>query len=122
MNKVIDAFNVGKSNLISAKALFEIGQYRDSVTMSYYAMYSVGLALLLKKNTSPKTHSGTMRQIAKEYVKPGLLSKETYEFLNGGMADRNKSSYDYSAVFNEETAEEYIFKAKRFISEAEVLL
>ena len=48
--------------------------------------------------------------------------KETYEFLNGGMADRNKSSYDYSAVFNEETAEEYIFKAKRFISEAEVLL
>ena len=34
LNKVIDAFNVGKSNLISAKALFEIGQYRDSVTMS----------------------------------------------------------------------------------------
>ena len=118
----MDAFNVGKSNLISARALFEIGQYRDCVTMSYYAMYSVGLALLLKKNTSPKTHSGTMRQIAKEYVKQGLLSKETYEFLNGGMADRNKSSYDYSAVFNEETAEEYIFKAKRFISEAEVLL
>ena len=28
--------------------------------------------------------------------------KETYEFLNGGMADRNKSSYDYSVVFNEE--------------------
>ena len=71
----MDAFNVGKSNLISARALFEIGQYRDCVTMSYYAMYSVGLALLLKKNTSPKTHSGTMRQIAKEYVKPGLLSK-----------------------------------------------
>ena len=32
--KVMDALNVGKSNLISAKALFEIGQYRDSVTMS----------------------------------------------------------------------------------------
>ena len=36
----MDAFNVGKNNLISAKALFEIGQDRDSVTMSYYAMYS----------------------------------------------------------------------------------
>ncbi|MBE6504985.1 MAG: hypothetical protein IJP99_03095 [Methanobrevibacter sp.] len=35
---------MGKSNLISAKALFEIGQYRDFVTMYYYAMYSEGLA------------------------------------------------------------------------------
>ena len=122
MNKVIDAFNVGKSNLISAKALFEIGQYRDSVTMSYYAMYSAGLALLLKKDISPRTHGGTMRQLAKEYVKPGLLSKETFEFLNGGMADRNKSSYDYSVVFTEETAKKYICKAERFIDEAEALL
>ena len=122
MNKVLDAFNVGKSNLISAKALFEIGQYRDSVTMSYYAMYSAGLALLLKKDISPGTHGGTMRQLAKEYVKTGLLSKETYVYLNGGMADRNKSSYDYSAVFTEEMAEKYICKAERFIDEAEALL
>ena len=56
LNKVIDAFNVGKSNLISAKALFEIGQYRDSVTMSYYAMYSAGLALLLKKDIFLQEH------------------------------------------------------------------
>ena len=122
MNKVMDAFNVGKNNLISAKALFEIGQYRDSITMSYYAMYSAGLALLLKKDISPRTHGGTIRQLAKEYVKPWLLSKETFEFLNGGMADRNKSSYDYSVVFTEETAEKYICKAERFIDESETLL
>ena len=122
LDKVMDALNVGKSNLISAKALFEISQYRDSVTMSYYAMYLAALALLLKKDISPGTHGGTMRQLAKEYVKPGLLSKQTYEFLNGGMADRNKSSYDYSAVFSEEIAEKYICKAERFINEAETLI
>ena len=118
----MDALNVGKNNLISAKALFEIGQYRDSVTMSYYAMYSTALALLLKKDISPKTHGGTMRQLAKEYVKPGLLSKQTYEFLNSGMADRNKSSYDYSTVFSEEIAEKYICKAELFINEVETLI
>ena len=122
MDKVTDALNVGKENLISAKALFQIGQYRDSVTMSYYAMYSAGLALLLKKDIAPSTHGGTMRQLAKEYVKTGQLDKETYEFLNGGMADRNKSSYDYSAVFNENIAEKYINRAERFIDEAEKLL
>ncbi|WP_292888921.1 HEPN domain-containing protein [Methanobrevibacter sp. UBA212] len=70
-----------KSQLISSKMLYEGGQYRDSVTMSYYAMYSSALALLLKKSISPKTHEGTLRPLAKEYVKIGLLSKETYGYL-----------------------------------------
>jgi hypothetical protein len=76
-----DAINVGKSQLISSKMLFEGGQYRDSVTMSYYAIYSSALALLLEKSISPKTHKGTLRQLAKEYVKTGLLSKESYGYL-----------------------------------------
>ena len=49
LDKVKNAINVGKSQLISSKILFDGGQYRDSVTMSYYAMYSSALALLLKK-------------------------------------------------------------------------
>ncbi len=63
-----------------------------------------------------------MRQLAKEYVKTGLLSKDTYDFIKKGMADRNKSSYDYSAVFTEEIAEEYISKSEQFINETETLL
>ena len=55
-------------------------------------------------------------------MKPGLLSKQTYEFLNSGMADRNKSSYDYSTVFSEEIAEKYICKAELFINEVETLI
>lgn len=53
LDKVKDALNVGKSQLISSKTLFEAEQYRDSITMSYYAMYSSALALLLKKDISP---------------------------------------------------------------------
>ena len=48
----MDKVNAGKGQLISSKILFEGGQYRDSVTMSYYAMYSSALALLLKKEIS----------------------------------------------------------------------
>ncbi len=44
-----------KIHLILSKMLFEGGQYSDSVTMSYYAMYSSASALLLKKGISPKT-------------------------------------------------------------------
>lgn len=122
MDNVREAFNVGKEQLISSKMLFEGGQYRDSVTLSYYAMYSSALALLLKKDISPKTHEGTLRQLAKEYVKEGLLSKEAYDYLYDGRILRNKSSYDYSVVFSEELVEELIFQAEKFIDEVEQLL
>lgn len=104
MDEVKNAFNVAKEQLISSKILFEDGHYRDSITLSYYAMYSSALALLLKKNISPKTHEGVLRQLTKEYVKEGLFSKESYDYLYDGRTLRNKSSYDYSIVFTEELA------------------
>lgn len=122
MDNPKDAINVGKSQLISSKMLYEGGQYRDSVTMSYYAMYSSALALLLKKSISPKTHEGTLRQLAKEYVKTGLLSKETYGYLYDARETRNDSSYGYSKTFTEEDAEELILQAEKFINEVETLL
>ena len=121
MDNPKDAINVGKSQLISSKMLFECGQYRDSVTMSYYAMYSSALALLLKKGISPKTHEGTLRQLAKEYVKTGLLSKESYGYLYDSRETRNDSSYGYSKTFAEEDAEKLILQAEKFINEVETL-
>ena len=122
MDNPKDAINVGKSQLISSKMLYEGGQYRDSVTMSYYAMYSSALALLLKKSISPKTHEGTLRQLAKEYVKTGLLSKETYGYLYDARETRNDSSYGYSKNFTEEDAETLILHAEKFINEVETIL
>ena len=90
--------------------------------MSYYAMYSSALALLLKKDISPKTHEGTLRQLAKEYVKTGLLSKESYNFIYNARETRNDSSYDYSRTFSDEDAETLILQAEKFINEVESLL
>ena len=104
LDKPSDAINVGKSQLISSKMLFEGGQYRDSVAMSYFAMYSSALALLLNKGISPKTHEGTLRQLAKEYVKEGLFSQESYNYLYDARELRNDSSYGYSKTFSQEKA------------------
>ena len=59
---------------------------------------------------------------AKEYVKEGLFSKESYDYLYDGRTLRNKSSYDYSIVFTEELAKELIVQAEKFINEVEMLL
>lgn len=122
LDKVKDAFNVAKEQLISSKVLFDAGQYRDSITLSYYSMYSSSLALLLKKSIYPKTHSGTLRQLAKEYVKEGLFSKKSYDYFYKARETRIDSSYEYSITFSEETAKELILQAEEFINEVETLL
>ena len=84
--------------------------------------YSSALALLLKKDISPKTHEGTLRQLAKEYVNEGLFSKESYRYLYNAKETRNDSSYTYSMIFSQETAGELILQAEKFIAEVETLL
>ncbi|SFL82677.1 HEPN domain-containing protein [Methanobrevibacter olleyae] len=76
----------------------------------------------MKKNISPKTHTGTLRQLAKEYLMTGLFSKENYDYLYGAMELRNDSSYNYFRVFTGEMAHELIEQAEKFIAEVETLL
>lgn len=119
---MIEAFNVGKEQLVSSKILFEAEQYRDSIALSYYAMHSSASALLLKKNISPNTHGGALRQLGKEYVNEGLFSKEIYNYFYDAKRYGNDALYDYSAIFSEELAEELILHAEEFLAEVERLL
>lgn len=43
-DKVIGNFNLAKEELLSAQILCEAGRYRDSVTLSYYAMFDAAKA------------------------------------------------------------------------------
>lgn len=122
MDKSSDAINVGKNQLISSKILFEEEQYRDSITLSYFAMFSSARALLLKKGISPKTHEGTLRLFAKEYVRNVLFSRRSFGFLYDARETRNDSSYGYSKIFSQEDAQVLISQAEEFIDEVETLL
>ena len=55
-------------DLESSRLLLEAGKYRNSVTLSYYAMFSIARALLLKKGLTPKTHDGVITLIGEKYV------------------------------------------------------
>ena len=60
--------------------------------------------------------------MANEYVKEDLFSKESYRYLYDAKETRNDSSYTYSMTFSEETAEELILQAEKFIDEVETSL
>jgi uncharacterized protein (UPF0332 family) len=49
-----------REKLESAKILFENKKYKDSVSRSYYAMYSAAKALLATKDLDSSKHSGVI--------------------------------------------------------------
>lgn len=61
-------------------------------------------------------------ELAKEYIKDGLFSKKSYSYLYNASETRNDSSYGYSVIFSQETAEELLLQAKKFIDEVETLI
>ena len=72
-NMKIDAeLNLAKYELKSAKILLDAGQYRDSITHSYYAMFSASKALLLTKDYTVKSHEGLVRVFGREFIKKGM--------------------------------------------------
>lgn len=64
----------------------------------------------LKKDISPKTHEGTLRQLANEYVKTGLLSKESYDFLYNGRETRKIPAMTIQKFFQRKKLKTLFYK------------
>ena len=63
-----------KSKLTSSKALYEIGQYGDSVGRSYYAMFLSAKALLVRDGYDICSHKSLIGIFGRDYVKKGDLT------------------------------------------------
>lgn len=63
MDEIESCIEIAMDDLESSRLLLEAGKYRNSITLSYYAMFSIARALLLKKGVIPKTHDGVINQI-----------------------------------------------------------
>ncbi|WP_407415838.1 HEPN domain-containing protein [Methanobrevibacter sp.] len=123
INFKIDAeLDLANYELKSAKILLDAGQYRDSITHSYYAMYSSAKALLLTKNYITKTHEGLIMVFGREFVRDGDFSSEIFAYLTDARSMRKDTSYDSLAKFSKDDAEEKYFNALEFIAEIEKFL
>ena len=111
--------NLAHDELDTAKILFDLGKYRQSVTHSYYAMFQGATALLSKKNIVAKSHEGLIMLFGKEYIKTNIFDKEIFAYLTQARTDRKDSSYDSFATFNEKDVQTILENAEIFIQEVE---
>ena len=111
-----------KEKLISAKLLYENKQYKDSISRSYYAMFSAARALLAIKEMDSSKHSGVISLFNQYFVKMGVVNKKMGRILAEAKEMREDSDYEDFVVVSKEETEKQIKDAEDFIREIEEVL
>ena len=109
--------NDSKEKLKASKILFKNGSYKDSVSRSYYAMFTSARALLATKSLDSAKHSGVISLFNLHFVKTGIVGKEYGKLLAEAKNIREESDYGDFVIVSKEEAGIQIKHAEQFIEE-----
>ena len=108
-----------KEKLSSAKILLENGKFKDSISRSYYAMFTAARALLATKHLDSSKHTGVVSLFNQHFVKEGIVTNDLGRTLMKGKDLRQDGDYkDFIETSMEEAQEQYN-DAEKFIKEIE---
>ncbi len=105
-----------KKYLKTAELVLNHGDYDTAVSRIYYSMFYLVKALLLTKNITPKTHSGTINAFSQNFIKNKILLKETGKQFKNAFDKRLQGDYDFTNLLNKEETEGFLKIGKDFIS------
>lgn len=111
-----------KEKLHSAEILLSNKKFKDSVSRSYYAMFSAARALLSMKEVDSPKHSGVISLFNLHFVKPDIVSKKCGKILAKSKTVREKSDYGDFIIVTKEEANNQIEEAKEIIHEIEIAI
>ena len=106
---------MAEEKLLSSKLLLEGGKYKDSISRSYYSIFSAIRAVLSFKGQDFKKHSAIISVFRKEYIKTGIFDKRYSDIIGAAFDDRNRSDYDEFFMFFKEDAINQYNNAKEFL-------
>jgi len=111
-----------REKLNAAEDLFNKHYYKDSVSRSYYAIFTAARALLATKLLDSSKHSGVIALFNQHFVKTGAVRKETSKWLERAKLYREQADYGdfYIVSVNEAIAQ--IQSAREFIGEIEAAI
>ena len=103
--------------LEDGRILFKNGKLFFTVNRLYYAMFYAVNALLLTKGLSSAKRSGVLGLFNKEFVKEGIVEKESGRFYNEIFGFRQKADYKDLVEFDKKDVEEWLDKASKFVAQ-----
>ena len=105
-----------------SKELLDLGHFADSLSKSYYAMFSAAKALLALRELDSSRHSGVLSLFNRYFVKEGLFSKESSRLLSEAKIEREEADYEDFVTVTEEDAKHQLKNAIKFVREAQEVL
>lgn len=103
-----------EEKLESSKLLLDAGKYKDSISRSYYAVFSAVRAVLANDRIDFSKHSGVIAYFQREYIKKGIFEKKYSKYLQTAFQIRNSCDYDDFFLASKQDAEEQYQRAKEF--------
>lgn len=108
-----------QERLTAARILLDAKSYNDSLSRSYYAIFSAARALLATKQLDSRKHSGVISLFNQHFVKEDIIDKQLGRYMAEAKGFREESDYGDYATFTHEDAETQISNAEKFITEVE---
>lgn len=100
--------------ICSAKALYQIEDYKGANNRAYYACYYAIVAVLAIEKIAFKRHKDTVAYFNRNYVHGGVFPAEFGHKLHMIKEVREKSDYDDFYILNKNDTKEQIELAEHF--------
>lgn len=123
-----------ESHLASAKLLLQHGRFEESVSMAYYSMYHMLLALLFKTGIKCENHTAAIlllkkvfdidnskmqtakeERIDKQYYIDFQVTKDDVQDLIRTTEEFDAELHQFLALLNNEKVSEYHKRAEKFV-------
>lgn len=111
-----------EETLASAHVMVEGGFYRGALNRAYYAMFYAMLALLAIRGLGSSQHKGALTLFDREYVKTGLLPRETSRWIRSAFQDRLEADYEELLDVSATDAQDVLRNARAFLDQANAVL
>ncbi len=107
------------SKLHSAQLLFQEELFEDSLSRSYYAMFTAAKAIPALKKLDSRKHSGIISLFNQHFVKSNIVDKSPGRILMNSKDFREESDYGDYVSISKEDAHAQFSNAEFFISNIE---
>jgi uncharacterized protein (UPF0332 family) len=110
------------SSLQAARILLAAELFNDAASRAYYAVFHAASALLLAEGLNFSSHTGVLRAISLNFVKPGKLEKRYGRSLNWLAELRQVADYGEIQSVSASDVKNAIAEASQFLTQVHQLL
>lgn len=109
--------SVSEEKIDSARVLLANKKYKDSISRSYYSMFTAARALLATKGLDSSKHSGVVSLFNQHFVKENSVDRNLGKILAEAKDAREESDYGDFVIVTPKEAEDQLRNAELFVSE-----